>query len=190
MIFSDISISLTQIRLSQDIYLPTQMVFLRRTIWEIVQEVPNYMSISFACLHFFTIAWWRDPRWNIWNMIVPTIDCLHSHSSTEQFTKWILGSTLDRMSKVQAWGSMSSYLPFRQVQVYRYFITPQSGQIVVMGEFRLKLPDLFFSEGGPLLPGLATRVRFEISILGLWWEAKEKENISTWYIKNRISKWC
>lgn len=94
------------------------------------------------------------------------------------------------MLNVQDGGSMLSYLPFRQVQVYRYFITPQSGQIVVMGEFRLKLPDLFFSEGGPLLPGLATRVRFVISILGLWWEAKEKENISTWYIKTRISKWC
>lgn len=51
---------LTPVRLSQDIYLPTQMVFLRRTIWEIEQEVPNYMSISFACLHFFTTAWWRD----------------------------------------------------------------------------------------------------------------------------------
>lgn len=74
---------------------------------------------------------------------------------------------------------MLSYLPFRKVQVYRYFITPQSGQIVVMGEFCLKLPDLFFSEGGPFLPGLATCVRFVISILGLWREAKEKKNIST-----------
>lgn len=71
----------------------------------------------------------------------------------------------------------SSHLPFREIQVYGDFVPPQSGQIVVMGEFCLQFSNLLFGERCPLLPWLAAHIRFVIPILGLLKEkARMKES--------------
>lgn len=73
----------------------------------------------------------------------------------------------------------SSHLPFREIQVYGDFVPPQSGQIVVMGEFCLQFSNLLFGECRPLLPWLAVHIRFVIPILGLLKEkARMEETIS------------
>lgn len=74
----------------------------------------------------------------------------------------------------------SSHLPFREIQVYGDFVPPQSGQIVVMGEFCLQFSNLLFGECCPLLPWLAAHIRFVIPILGLLKEkTRMEENMVT-----------
>lgn len=72
----------------------------------------------------------------------------------------------------------SSHLPFREIQVYCDFVTPQSCQIVVMGEFGLQFPNLLFGERRALFPWLAAHVRFVIPILGLLKETARRKQLT------------
>lgn len=82
----------------------------------------------------------------------------------------------------------SSHLPFREIQVYGDFVPPQSGQIVVMGEFCLQFSNLLFGERRPLLPWLAAHIRFVIPILGLLKEKTRMEWKKTFPMSETLTK--
>lgn len=56
-------------------------------------------------------------------------------------------------------------LPLGEVQVYRDLISPEPGQVVVMSELGLQLPQLLLGKGRPLLAGLAAALRLPSVLL-------------------------
>lgn len=62
-------------------------------------------------------------------------------------------------------GPGGSHLPLGEVQVYSDLVSPQPGQVVVVSELRLQLPQLLLGERRPLLAGLASPLRFPSVLL-------------------------
>lgn len=62
----------------------------------------------------------------------------------------------------------SCYLSFCEVQVHCDLITSQPGQVVVMGELSLQLPELLFGKSCPFLAGFAVGISLKARVLDLW----------------------
>lgn len=128
----------------------------------------NFLRLS----RYLTSAKKRACR-NIWNTIVPFHGWIENHWTQK---KKKTAEASDRMIDEQVPGhARSPHLPFREIQVYGDFVPPESGQIVVMGEFCLQFSNLLFGECCPLLPWLAAHIRFVIPILGLLKEKTRME---------------
>ena len=71
----------------------------------------------------------------------------------------------------------SVYLSLCEIQVDCYLVPPQPGQIVVVGELCLQLPELLFGKRRALLPRFAVRVDLEAGVLDVW--RTEKGGVGT-----------
>lgn len=62
---------------------------------------------------------------------------------------------------------MGADLPLRQVQVDGDLVAAEPGQVVVVGELGLQLPQLLFGECRALFPGLAAGIHLKTGLLGI-----------------------
>lgn len=66
------------------------------------------------------------------------------------------------------------YLPLGQVQVDGDLVAAEPGQVVVVGELGLQLPQLLFGEGRALFPGLAAGIHLEAGLLSVCGHTRRK----------------
>lgn len=59
------------------------------------------------------------------------------------------------------------HLSLGEVEVHGDLVAPEPGQVVVVGELGLQLPQLLLGERCTLLPGLAAGIHFEIGVLDI-----------------------
>lgn len=67
-------------------------------------------------------------------------------------------------------GPRGPHLPLGEVQVHSDLVSPEPGQVVMVGELGLQLPQLLLGEGGPLLASLAAALRLPPALLVVWGE--------------------
>ena len=60
------------------------------------------------------------------------------------------------------------YLSLGEVEVHSDFVSPQPGQVVVVGELGLQLANLLLGECRPLLPGFTAHIWLVVPVLRLW----------------------
>jgi len=66
------------------------------------------------------------------------------------------------------------YLSLCEVQVHGDLVAAQPGQVVVVGELGLQLPQLLLGERRALFPGLAAGVHLKTGLLEIWRDTERK----------------
>lgn len=81
-----------------------------------------------------------------------------------------MGRERDERAKEEERNPGGSYLPLGEIQVHSDLVSPQPGQVVMVSELRLELPQLLLGECGPLLAGLAAALQLPSVLLVVWGE--------------------